>query len=113
MTTKSKYFTVDDIIALGKVEKHIYGEVKRTLLNFETVTVCIVGSDHDIIYGNFVDSFEIAIIDNKSGNFVTKLFLGGEDVVAWASREELQNIVNIFTGAPSPKTRVVERLTTS
>jgi len=75
MTTKSKYLTVDDIIDLGKVEKHIYGEVKKTILNFETVTVSIAGSDHDIIYGNFVE--------------------------------------NIFTGAPSPKTRVVERLTTS
>lgn len=113
MKTESKYLTADDIISLGEVENRIFGEVKKVNLSFDKVTVSILGSELDVIYGDFKNTFEIAIIDNKSGNFVTKLFLGGQDVIAWASRDELESIVNIFTGAPSPKTRVVERLTTS
>jgi hypothetical protein len=51
----------------------------------------------------------VAIIDSRSRNFVTRLFYGGtEDALAYITREEVQRIVTMFEGVPSPKTGVVE-----
>ena len=61
MKTESKYLTADDIISLGEVEKRIFGEVKKVNLSFDKVTVSILGSELDVIYGDFKNTFEIAI----------------------------------------------------
>ena len=62
----------------------------------------IVGGDRGL-YGDFEKTFEVAIVENKNSNFVTKLFCGGGDVKGHCSIEEVEGILNIFTGVPSPK----------
>ena len=68
----------------------------------------IVGGDGSF-YGDFNETFEVAIIDSRSRNFVTRLFYGvTEDVLAYITREEVQKIIQMLEGVPSPKTGVVE-----
>jgi hypothetical protein len=72
------------------------------LFDFGKYVVSIVGGKQGL-YGDFETTFEIAIIENSSGNFVTKLFCGGADVMSYRSGEEVEGILNIFTGVPTPK----------
>lgn len=68
----------------------------------------VVGGD-GAFYGDFVETFEVAIMDSRTNNFVTRLFYGGtEDVLAYITRDEVQKIVDMLQGVPSPKTGVVE-----
>lgn len=111
----AEWMTISQILEGAFDEVSFYYKAKRVRLNFGKFTVSICGSStSDIFYGNFVDTFEIAIIDSSTKNFVTRNFLGGpHDVISYATVDQVEEIVNIFTGAPSPKKRVVERLTTS
>jgi hypothetical protein len=46
------------------------------------------------LYGDFKNTFEVAIID-EDGKFVTRYILGGNnDVVGWMTGEELEKLVN-------------------
>lgn len=74
----------------------------QSFFNFGRYSVSIVGGTQGL-YGDFEKTFEVAIIENKSNNFVTKLFCGGGDVKGYCSVEEVEDILNIFTGVPSPK----------
>jgi hypothetical protein len=68
----------------------------------------IVGGDNSF-YGDFNETFEVAIIDSRNRNFVTRRFYGGsDDVLSYVSREEVLKIVTMLEGVPSPKTGVVE-----
>jgi hypothetical protein len=74
----------------------------QSFFNFGKYSVSIVGGAHGL-YGDFEKTFEVAIVENGTGNFVTKLFCGGADVMSYRSSEEVEDILNIFTGVPSPK----------
>ena len=74
----------------------------QSFFNFGRYSVSVVGGTQGL-YGDFEKTFEVAIIENKSNNFVTKLFCGGGDVKGYCSIEEVEDILNIFTGVPSPK----------
>ena len=68
----------------------------------------IVGGDQ-VFYGDFNETFEVAIIDSRNKNFVTRKFYGGtDDVLSYLSRDEVQKIIFMLEGVPSPKTGVVE-----
>jgi hypothetical protein len=68
----------------------------------------LVGGD-PTLYGDFNETFEVAIIDSRNNKFVTHLFYGGSDsILTFVSREEVLKIINMFEGVPSPKTGVVE-----
>ena len=77
----------------------------QSLFDFGKYVVSIVGGKQGL-YGDFETTFEIAIIEKDSGNFVTKLFCGGADVMGYCTIETVEDILNIFTGVPSPKKQV-------
>jgi hypothetical protein len=74
----------------------------QSFFDFGKYGVSIVGGAQGL-YGDFEKTFEVAIVENKNSNFVTKLFCGGGDVKGHCSIEEVESILNIFTGVPSPK----------
>jgi hypothetical protein len=76
--------------------------------NYGPFILSVVGGDKNF-YGDFVETFEVAIIDERSRNFVTRMFYGGTcDVIPYMNRDEVSNIIKMLEGVPSPKTGVVE-----
>jgi len=98
----AKRLTIQDVLD-NKEPKELGGY--QSILHFGKYVVSIVGGRKGL-YGNFATTFEVAIIDKTSRNFVTKLFCGGADVLGYCSIEQVEDILNIFTGAPSPKKQV-------
>ena len=46
------------------------------------------------LYGDFEDTFEVAIVD-EDGNFRTKYFVGGtDDVIGWMNSDDVEKLVN-------------------
>jgi hypothetical protein len=74
----------------------------QSFFDFGKYGVSIVGGAQGL-YGDFEQTFEVAIVENKNSYFVTKLFCGGADVMSYRSGEEVEDILNIFTGVPTPK----------
>lgn len=97
--------TVDDIIK--NAEPHPFRGKKYTKV-FGNIILSVVGGSEGL-YGDFENSFEVALINIKNNKFVTRNFYACEDdVLAWVDKEELQKIINLLEGVPSPKTGVVE-----
>jgi hypothetical protein len=71
------------------------GEYKSARQYVEQVgdyTLSIVGGGQGL-YGNFKNSFEVALIDNTNGDFVTgKYSSKGEDVLGWAGIDDINEI---------------------
>jgi len=76
--------------------------------SFGKVDLSVVGGSRSH-YGDFVDNFEVALIDNRTNKFVTRQFFGGEeDVMGYLTKEELSKVLVLLDGDPSPKTGVVD-----
>jgi|Laugrefa1bdmlbdn_1035148.scaffolds.fasta_scaffold09612_5 hypothetical protein len=86
--------TIEQIKSWGKDHGSSLGG-KQTLLFNEQLEISIVGGRAGL-YGDFENDFELAIIDRKDRNFVTRFFVEGlqDDVLAYASGEEIEKIVN-------------------
>lgn len=87
--------TIDDIISNSQ-EHYLYGNNggKVTLFTNNKIMVSIVGGSYGL-YGDFEDDFEVAIIDKKSGEFVTSFFLPDQkDVVEYMKSDELVDLLN-------------------
>ena len=84
-------YTIDDIMKL-KIEHPLGGYQSR--LNLGEYEVSVVGG-RERAYGDFVNTFELAIFD-KDNNFVTKKLVASaeHDVVGWLDKEELMDIIN-------------------
>lgn len=93
----NKKLTIDDVL---KVKKSHPLRGYQSRFDFGRYLVSIVGGRTGL-YGDFENTFEVAIIDNKDGSFVTKLFCGGGDVAGYCSKEEVEGILNIFASVPS------------
>lgn len=97
--------TIEDII--NNKKPHPFRGYKWTK-NYGPWILSVVGGDGSL-YGDFKETFEVAIIDRRTGNFVTRLFYGGnEDVLSYLPGEEVNKIIRMLSGVPSPKTGVVE-----
>jgi hypothetical protein len=81
--------TIEQIKSWGKDHGSSLGG-KQTLLFNEQLEISIVGGRMGL-YGDFENDFELAIIDRKDRNFVEGL---QDDVLAYASGEEIEKIVN-------------------
>ena len=68
---------------------------KRTRIVTDAIEFSIVGGAKGL-YGDFQDSFEVAIFDNQSGEFMTRFFHpeGNDDVIPYMSGAELEDLVN-------------------
>jgi hypothetical protein len=99
----------NEIIQRIQIEKihHPFRGFKWSRL-YEPFLVSIVGGD-GAFYGDFVETFEVAVIDIRNNEFVTRRFFGGaEDVLPYQKKDDVINIIRVFEGGPSPKTGVVE-----
>jgi hypothetical protein len=96
----TKRLTIEDVFK-KKVNTPFMGY--QSTFDFGKYVVSIVGGRQGL-YGDFETTFEVAIIENNTGVFVTKLFCGGgADVLGHQSVDSVESILNIFTGVPSPK----------
>lgn len=87
--------TYQDI--LDKSTKHPLGEGARvTRIETPTLIISIVGGGG--LYGDFKKTFEMALIDKESKNFVSNYFYpeysDGGEIMSWLSREDMLKIVN-------------------
>ena len=89
--------TIKDIIDGSK--PHPLDGGKMTRLYNDEVEFSIVGGRSGL-YGDFENDFEVAIIDKKSGDFVTKFFYpeGGDDVIGYMKSEDVVKLVNQVLG---------------
>ena len=85
--------TIKQIIDWSKPHGPIGG--RRTCIRNSAVELSIVGGVQGL-YGDFEETFEIALIDTASHNFVTKYFFpdNNDDVVAYLSSDELESLAN-------------------
>lgn len=84
-------FTIKDVLD-SKVE-HPLGGYQSTIQVGE-YTVSVVGGRVGL-YGDFINTFELAIF-NKERDFVTKDLVSSadDDVIGWLDKEELMDIIN-------------------
>ena len=66
--------TIQDIISHSKEHSPLGG--KRTVYETDDHIISIVGGRQGL-YGNFVDDFELAILDSKTKDFLTQNFVQG------------------------------------
>jgi len=89
---QNKKYTIQDVIDLS-VDDNMGG--KRTTIEVNNFIVSIVGGRQGL-YGDFVNDFEVAVMDKKRNVFVTKLFFSVEDdVLPYKSGEEVEEILDI------------------
>jgi hypothetical protein len=86
--------TIQDIIDYSK-EHYFFTEGRITRIGNKNIEFSIVGGARGL-YGDFINDFEVAIIDNESGGFVTKFFCYDslDDVIPWMKKEDLETLVN-------------------
>ena len=87
--------TIEEIL---KEPLETWGEGKQVRLVRNGVIISIVGGRPGL-YGDFVNTFEVAVMDSN-GNFITKHYFPDhhDDVIGYISREELPNIVDKVLG---------------
>ena len=86
--------TVKDIIEYSKPRP--YGG-KQTRITNGVIELSIVGGQEGL-YGDFVETFEIAVFDAQTREFVTKFLFSeaDDDVMAFVTSEELEEKVNLL-----------------
>ena len=89
--------TIKDIIDGSK--PHPLDGGKMTRLYKDEIEFSIVGGRSGL-YGDFENDFEVAIIDKKSGDFVTKFFYpeGGDDIIGYMKSEDVVKLANQVLG---------------
>jgi hypothetical protein len=89
--------TIENIIEWSKPHPLDGGKVTR-LYNNE-IEFSIVGGRSGL-YGNFETDFEVAIIDKKTGDFVTKFFYpeANDDVIGYMKSEDVVKLANQVLG---------------
>ena len=85
--------TIKDIIDNAK--PHMIEGGKMLRLSNDKYILSIVGGASGL-YGDFEKDFEIAIMDTKNGEFITKIFYpeNSDDVVGYLEAEKVVEIVN-------------------
>lgn len=85
--------TLDDIFLNSKT--HPYGMGKQTIFYNDFLKVSIVGGSASV-YGDFEKNFEVAILDTKKNEFVTKFYFSetSDDIVPYLDSEKLILFLN-------------------
>ena len=93
---QSDKFTIQDIIDMS-VPHGYRDNGRRTAIETDRFVLSIVGGSQGL-YGDFKDSFEVAVIDKKTGNFVTELFEpeATDEVMGYVPAEDVVRIANYF-----------------
>jgi hypothetical protein len=87
--------TIDDIKKWAKPHPTTKFTGKGTRFGNHKVEFSIVGGDTGL-YGDFVDTFEVAIFDVQTRDFITRFFYpdASDDVIGWMKSEEVEKLVN-------------------
>lgn len=87
--------TVEDIIKFSKPHPWMLGGKQTTLVN-KDIVLSIVGGQSNL-YGDFVETFEIAVIDKKTNEFITQHFFpqSYNDVLS-LSKKDLEEALNLY-----------------
>jgi hypothetical protein len=90
--------TIKDIIKWSRphgMSKFTGGKGRHTLFGNKNIQISIVGGDSGL-YGDFKDTFEIAIFDTQNGEFMTRFFCpeADDDVIPYMSAKRLEELVN-------------------
>ena len=85
--------TIENIIEWSK--PHPLDGGKMTRIHNDEIEFSIVGGRSGL-YGDFKDDFEVAVIDKKNGEFVTKFFKPelSDDIIGYMKKEDLEEFVN-------------------
>jgi hypothetical protein len=85
--------TTEKIIEWSK--PHPLDGGKMTRIHNDEIEFSIVGGRSGL-YGDFKNDFEVAVIDRKTGEFVTKFFKPelNDDVIGYMKKEDLEEFVN-------------------
>lgn len=84
---------IEDIIKFSKPAR-IGG--KRTAFENDNIIASIVG-DREGLYGDFIDTFELAIIDKKTGFFITRYYFPEhDDIFPYMGKDELLSFLNFI-----------------
>ena len=85
--------TTENIIELSK--PHPLDSGKMTRIHNDEIEFSIVGGRSGL-YGDFENDFEVAVIDRKNGEFVTRFFKPeiSDDVIGYMKKEDLEEFVN-------------------
>lgn len=86
--------TYEDIIQHSK-QHPVYPDGKCITLENENQIVSIVGGCVGL-YGDFIHNFEVAVIDKKTRNFVTKYFFHNQsdDIIPFMEEQKLLEFLN-------------------
>jgi hypothetical protein len=88
--------TIEDIISYSKPHPHSGDEGgKQTIIGNDKIMFSIIGGARGL-YGDFVDTFEVAIFDTQTGEFRTQFFHpeAGDDVIAYMAKDLVEDLVN-------------------
>lgn len=87
--------TIKDIIDNAKPHPSRISGAKQTRLFNSSLEVSIVGGGSGL-YGNFEDTFELAVFDRNTKDFVTKFFFpeNNDDVIGYMEVDDLVNFLN-------------------
>ena len=90
--------TLNNIIEWSKPHKNKIENARHTIIETPTIVISIVGGGKGL-YGDFKDTFELAVFDKESGNFMTKFFYdeGSDDVIGYMESEKMLDFVNQLT----------------
>ena len=85
--------TVENIIEWSK--PHPLDGGKMTRLYNEEIEFSIVGGRSGL-YGDFVDDFEVAVLDRKTGDFRTRFFKPelSDDVIGYMPKDDMIQMLN-------------------
>ena len=88
--------TIEDIISYSKSHPSSGAEGGRqTVIGNDKIQFSIIGGSRGL-YGDFIDTFEVAIFDTETGEFRTQFFHpeAGDDVIAYMSKNDVEDLVN-------------------
>ena len=86
------------MITIEKIKKNAKNHPiggKRTVISNGKIVLSIVGGQQGL-YGDFIDTFEVAIMVPETSEFITDVFLdtGGDSIKGFVSSEELEFLCN-------------------
>lgn len=90
--------TIKDIIEWSKPHPNSHfskGSGRQARFGNGKVEFSIVGGDIGL-YGDFKETFEVAIFDLKTKDFITRFFYpeGSDDVIGYMLAEDVEKLVN-------------------
>jgi hypothetical protein len=87
--------TLQDIIKNSK-QHSVSPKARQTRIKNKNYIFSIVGGARGL-YGDFVEDFEVAVINPENGDFITSFLIpNADDVVGYMSSEKLVELVNSY-----------------